>query len=86
VSEALGIDRTTAYRMAAAGEFPSYRVGRQIRVRTKDLEAYLAGHRAPSAEENALIARGRVLALPRATLSPDDEERGHQLADELGLK
>jgi excisionase family DNA binding protein len=41
VADLLGIGRTTAYAMAAKGDLPVVRVGRQIRVRPEDLEEWL---------------------------------------------
>jgi excisionase family DNA binding protein len=87
VAGILGIDRTTVYRMAGRREFPVYPVGRQLRVLRTDLVGYLARQRRASGEERALGARSKVVALPRPVLDPDDEEqKGHRLADELGLK
>lgn len=86
VAALLGVDRTTAYRLAECKEFASFRVGRQIRVHRTDLEAYLSRTRRPSAEETAMRARGNLIILPRVSLVDDDEDRGHRLADELGLK
>lgn len=44
-AEVLGIHRDTAYRLIAAGEFPvrTLRIGRQIRVPSVALDAYLSG-------------------------------------------
>lgn len=41
----LRVSRMTAYRIAERGELTTYRVGRQLRVRPADLDAYLASAR-----------------------------------------
>jgi excisionase family DNA binding protein len=85
VAGALGIDRSTAYRLADAGAFSTYRVGRQIRVQRGDLLAYLARQRAPSSEEIGQARRDKVVAVHQASsASADDEQRGLELARKLG--
>lgn len=86
VAEQLGVDRTTAYRLAERKAFASFRVGRQIRVHREDLETFVARTRQPSSEETAQAARGKLVVLPRVSLAEDDEAKGHRLADALGLK
>jgi excisionase family DNA binding protein len=44
VAEQLRVSTMTVYRLIRRGELPAVRVGRNYRVRTADLEAYLAGH------------------------------------------
>lgn len=41
----LGVGRTKVYELLQTGEIRSYRVGRLVRVRPSDVEAYLALHR-----------------------------------------
>jgi excisionase family DNA binding protein len=37
----LGIGRTKTYEMLSSGEIPSYRIGRLLRIRRRDVEAWL---------------------------------------------
>ncbi len=41
----LAIGRWKAYRLIETGELPAHRVGRLIRIRRSDVEAWLAQHR-----------------------------------------
>jgi excisionase family DNA binding protein len=41
----LGCGRTKVYELLQAGEIPSYRIGRLVRVRRKDVEEFLERHR-----------------------------------------
>ncbi len=41
----LKVSRAFAYRLTQTGEIPSYRVGRCVRVRRTDVEAYLTACR-----------------------------------------
>ncbi len=43
VAELLKISRNTVYELIKRGELPSSKVGKQVRVTPKDVEAYLAG-------------------------------------------
>jgi excisionase family DNA binding protein len=43
VATRLNISRMTAYRMVKAGKLPAVRVGRNLRIRPADLEAFIAG-------------------------------------------
>lgn len=45
VAEALGVSERTVTRLVNAGQLPATRVGSQLRIRTSDLEAYLAAAR-----------------------------------------
>lgn len=42
VAAALRVSSMTVYRLINAGELPAVRIGRSFRVRTEDLERYLA--------------------------------------------
>jgi excisionase family DNA binding protein len=42
VAERLSVSRSMAWKLVAAGELRSVRIGRSVRVRPADLEAYLA--------------------------------------------
>lgn len=42
VAAELGVSKMTVYRLTASGELPSVRIGRSIRVRVPDLDAYLS--------------------------------------------
>ncbi len=42
VARALRVSSMTVYRLVNSGELPGLRVGRNIRIRTTDLEAFLA--------------------------------------------
>jgi excisionase family DNA binding protein len=41
----LKVSRTIAYQLVSSREIPSYRIGRSIRVRRKDVERWLEGNR-----------------------------------------
>ena len=41
----LGIGRTKAYELLAAGEIPSYKIGRLRRIRRQDVEVWLESNR-----------------------------------------
>jgi excisionase family DNA binding protein len=41
----LKVSKTTAYQLVSSREIPSYRIGRSIRVRRKDVERWLEGNR-----------------------------------------
>lgn len=84
IAEILGIDRTTAYRLAERCDIATHRVGRQIRVRREDLDAYLSRQREASSEERALTARGKLVALPSVTAITDDHQRARAAARKLG--
>ncbi len=45
VQELLKVGRTFAYALVRSGELPSYRVGRLIRIRRRDVERWLEGVR-----------------------------------------
>ncbi|MEX1176846.1 MAG: helix-turn-helix domain-containing protein [Nitriliruptor sp.] len=42
VADTLRVSSMTVYRLVKAGELPALRVGKNIRIRTEDLDAYLA--------------------------------------------
>jgi excisionase family DNA binding protein len=41
VANLLSVSRDTARRLVLDGDIPAYRVGKQFRVRSEDLDAYL---------------------------------------------
>jgi excisionase family DNA binding protein len=43
VATSLRVSTMTVYRLINSGELPAARIGRSFRVRTEDLERYLAG-------------------------------------------
>ena len=43
VATALRVSNMTVYRLVSSGELPAVRVGRLVRLRTEDVEAYLVG-------------------------------------------
>ncbi len=43
VATSLRVSTMTVYRLINGGELPAARIGRSFRVRTEDLERYLAG-------------------------------------------
>jgi excisionase family DNA binding protein len=45
VQELLKVGRTFAYSLVRSGELPSYRVGRLIRIRRRDVERWLESGR-----------------------------------------
>lgn len=42
IAERLAVSRSMAWKLVAGGQLPSIRIGRAVRVRPRDLEAYLA--------------------------------------------
>jgi excisionase family DNA binding protein len=42
VADTLRVSSMTVYRLVKAGELPALRIGKNIRIRTTDLDAYLA--------------------------------------------
>lgn len=44
VAERLGVCRLTVYRMIRSGVLPHTRVGSSIRIRARDVDAYLEAH------------------------------------------
>jgi excisionase family DNA binding protein len=45
VQELLKVGRTFAYSLVRSGELPSYRVGRLLRIRRRDMENWLESRR-----------------------------------------
>lgn len=43
VAERLAVSRSMAWKLVALGHLVSVRIGRSVRVRPQDLEAYIAG-------------------------------------------
>jgi len=43
VARQLRVSNMTVYRLISAGELPALRIGRSYRLRTEDVDAYLAG-------------------------------------------
>ena len=41
IADQLAVSRMTIYRLVERGELPAHRIGRSIRVREKDFDAYL---------------------------------------------
>lgn len=61
VSEQLAVSLRTVERLVARGELAIVRVGRQVRVRPGDLDAYLDAARLPTQAERR---RATIRALP----------------------
>lgn len=53
----LGISKARAYELIQRHEIPHYRIGRLIRLRTSDLDAFLASRRVERTENSAPYAR-----------------------------
>lgn len=85
VSQTLGIDRSTVYRLISRGDIASHRVGRQIRVLRLDLEAFLSTRRSGTTEERALRTRGKITSLRPPKILEDEEGRLLRRARETGL-
>ena len=45
VASILSVKQSTVYQWASSGEIPHYRLGRIVRFKRKDLEAWIEGHR-----------------------------------------
>jgi excisionase family DNA binding protein len=43
VAVALRVSNMTVYRLVSSGELPAVRIGRSVRLRADDVEAYLSG-------------------------------------------
>ena len=52
VAERLGISRSGVYRLTERRVIPFFKVGGSLRFQTSDLDAYLAGCRIESIDEN----------------------------------
>ena len=62
-AKAIGIGRTTIYKLIADGRLPIKRFGRRVLVRRSDLEALLQQPDPEAAKRGALRRRGRPLSL-----------------------
>lgn len=69
VAEQLDVSLRTVERLVARGELAVVRVGRQVRVRPQDLDAYLEAARLPTTAERRR-ATIRALHSPRPALRP----------------
>ncbi len=45
VASILSVKQSTVYQWASSGEIPHYRLGRVLRFKRKDIEAWIEGHR-----------------------------------------
>jgi putative molybdopterin biosynthesis protein len=60
-AEALGITLRTLYALINDGQLPAYKIGRVLRVRRVDIEAYLEGAKVqPGALDHLLPRAGRA--------------------------
>jgi excisionase family DNA binding protein len=82
VAEKLGVVKDTVYRLIRAGELPSYQVGRAVRIRWADVEAYLK-HGSDKARENLLrkraIRAGYSIRKSRVRNPNFDDQGGYML-------
>lgn len=69
VAEQLAVSLRTVERLVARGELAVVRVGRQVRVRPQDMDAYLDAARLPTTAERRR-ATLRALPSPRPALRP----------------
>jgi len=58
----LALSERTIRRAIAAGDLPAYKVGKSVRIRRADLEAWLESKRLPNARSGAPVAARRRLA------------------------
>jgi excisionase family DNA binding protein len=56
----LGLTPRTLYRMIDEDELPAYRIGRVIRLRVADLDAFIESHRIKPGELEHLYPDGRA--------------------------
>lgn len=61
-AEHLGVVLRTLYRLIDRGEVPAYKVGRVIRVKKADLDAFLENHRVKPGDLKHLYPEGTVAA------------------------
>ncbi len=84
VAEKLGVVKDTIYRLIMARELPSHRVGRAIRIRWADVEAYLQ-RGSDKARENLLRKRanraGYSMHKSRVRNLHVNDHGGYMLAD-----
>lgn len=81
-ADQLHVSERTVQRIIGRGELAIVRIGRQIRVRQADLDAYVAAQRIANNGEAAHKKRGSISVLrPRK-----DPGSGQSLADRLGLR
>jgi excisionase family DNA binding protein len=83
----LGVGRTTAYEMAADGDFATYTVRGRLKTTREDVAAYQERVRQPAAAERPAPKLVTLAERPRrsAPLVVDDEETD-RLAASLGLR
>lgn len=56
----LGVTPATVYRLINNGDLAAHRIGRVIRIRGEDLDAYLSRTRVPPGGLDHLVAAGSV--------------------------
>ena len=79
VAEKLGVVKDTIYRLISAGELPSHQVGRAVRIRWTDVEAYLK-RGSDKSRENLLRKR----AIRAGYSIRKSRVRNHHLNDQGG--
>ena len=57
-AEYLGVRPRTLYRQIDLGEIPAFRIGRVIRIRKEDVDAFLEAHRIQPGELSHLYPHG----------------------------
>lgn len=64
VAQLLKVSKLTIYDLVKKGELPVFKVGRQMRLASEDLDAYIAKHRMNSnQEQKTIIISGQDMAL-----------------------
>lgn len=64
VAQLLKVSKLTIYDLVKKGELPVFKVGRQMRLASEDLDAYIAKHRMSSnQEQKTIIISGQDMAL-----------------------
>jgi len=84
VASLLSVRPSTVYQWASLGEIPHYKLGRIVRFRGKDLEAWVEGHRKERVDEDRK-AREIVRAIGRQAQDIDRIIK-KSIAEVKGLK
>jgi len=71
VASILSVKQSTVYQWAKLGEIPHYRLGRVVRFKRKDLEAWIEKHREEKRVDKERKAREILSAIGRETQDID---------------
>jgi excisionase family DNA binding protein len=84
LSDYLNVKKSTLYSMVEGGKLPHYRIGRLIRVKQRDVDLWLEGHKRDSINENGK-GRSVLKAVNRRKVDTDSIVR-KSIEEIKGLK